>query len=693
MMAEIVIRKGYIQRKTKQIIYYMETIHESLIVKAKTLSEAQQKYKEIIHDMYDYETPYEISTVKNVTFTSRLKIADAVMKATKIKEVRMKEIGTKNLNYDYVKEYKDFLQSDKQYGTCVIDNVVGLYQNTKLKMTRQWFINLCKQYYNIKKSSGLDAGLDVSDADIWDESDGVCSNCLLWICQKLDISMYGYDVNNQCFIKNISKNGSYEGLYYFCINDHMYLIKDPKLKQSMSHRALDKDDLIKSTMFKEEFESKNIFDDLEIYENIPINDISKYESCILMYMDRNDINDVFQSFIIEYNIVPSKIRAVNHKISRFEAIVKGIKYYFVVDPNSACKNESINYKTVRQLCKDHDIEFTNQSFTTFLNQKKALFFEGINSRVEFDRDFRRSILKKYKFKCAHCNEKVKQGDYANYNIDHIRPLSNGGTNDADNLQILCKQCHDDKCESEIENGMYKRISDTESSFNNEITNIIKSDLYKSFAFVESLAKTPDGAKVFTIDKNKCRTNILYYGKYDLPVFSVMDKVEKFVHTSDDVITSGLYYIESDNYIPLRGNGWYFNNVVDYCLKYNIIQPYQIKYVVRASLSVKADYYNKFIDECRSTLGDLFKLSINSMIGTFNINIEKNTITKTLGVVKGSYESYLHYFENYNNKRFLNSFEVNGETYYHMFEDVARTMAETESPLYNFIVQSENLVIH
>ena len=67
----------------------------------------------------------------------------------------------------------------------------------------------------------------------------------------------------------------------------------------------------------------------------------------------------------------------------------------------------------------------------------------------------------------------------------------------------------------------------------------------------------------------------------------MDSVKKY----DGECGAGLYYIESDNYIPLRGNGWYYYPIVGYCLKEKIIEPYQIKYVVLSSLSMPANYYN------------------------------------------------------------------------------------------------------
>lgn len=41
--------------------------------------------------------------------------------------------------------------------------------------------------------------------------------------------------------------------------------------------------------------------------------------------------------------------------------------------------------------------------------------------------------------CLHCKAKgiVKLGE----ELDHIVPISKGGSNDHDNLQMLCKECH------------------------------------------------------------------------------------------------------------------------------------------------------------------------------------------------------------------------------------------------------------
>ncbi len=100
--------------------------------------------------------------------------------------------------------------------------------------------------------------------------------------------------------------------------------------------------------------------------------------------------------------------------------------------------------------------------------------------------------------------------------------------------------------------------------------------------------------LFTIDINKCRKNILCYGEFDCSVFTVFDKVEQFKGTK---IKPGLYYVESDNYMPLRGNGWYYHIMIWYCLENNNIKLDNIKYVIKSSLSLPKNYYNKLFDHC------------------------------------------------------------------------------------------------
>lgn len=50
----------------------------------------------------------------------------------------------------------------------------------------------------------------------------------------------------------------------------------------------------------------------------------------------------------------------------------------------------------------------------------------------------KQLLPKYRFECLYCRSKE------NLTIDHIKPVSRGGTDDIKNLQILCKSCNSRK---------------------------------------------------------------------------------------------------------------------------------------------------------------------------------------------------------------------------------------------------------
>lgn len=55
---------------------------------------------------------------------------------------------------------------------------------------------------------------------------------------------------------------------------------------------------------------------------------------------------------------------------------------------------------------------------------------------------RKVVLARDKFLCQAClkNGRVTQGNH----VDHINPKAKGGTDDLDNLQCLCAECHEAK---------------------------------------------------------------------------------------------------------------------------------------------------------------------------------------------------------------------------------------------------------
>jgi len=282
-------------------------------------------------------------------------------------------------------------------------------------------------------------------------------------------------------------------------------------------------------------------------------------------------------------------------------------------------------------------------------------------------------------------------------IDHIVPLAIGGNNENDNVQVLCKGCHFEKTQTEKENG-YVKISDTESSFNNEVLNIMNSNLNNSYAFIEKVEEhTPDNkfkkiksmtqkpAKIFNIDINKSRKNNLFYGENEYCLFTVMDKAEPY----RGLKTSGLFYVETTAYFPLRGNGWYYLPIIKYCLENSIIRESDIKYVIYSSLTISKDYYNDFITYIYKTCPEFSKLGINSMVGCFKVKAKEQW--QTMAITTSPNEAFECYLKD--NGSFINSRMIDNIRYYQAYKSYYTTKQETEAPIYDQILQNEAIELH
>ena len=61
-------------------------------------------------------------------------------------------------------------------------------------------------------------------------------------------------------------------------------------------------------------------------------------------------------------------------------------------------------------------------------------------RIRFSKEQRKQVLERSNYHCLCCGKKLELGD-EDCTIDHVIPLSRGGTNDIDNLVTLCFDCN------------------------------------------------------------------------------------------------------------------------------------------------------------------------------------------------------------------------------------------------------------
>ena len=65
---------------------------------------------------------------------------------------------------------------------------------------------------------------------------------------------------------------------------------------------------------------------------------------------------------------------------------------------------------------------------------------GTKKKRKVTESTKKHVASEQKWKCKSCNELLD----STYEIDHVKPLYKGGSNDFSNLQALCRNCHGKK---------------------------------------------------------------------------------------------------------------------------------------------------------------------------------------------------------------------------------------------------------
>ena len=721
-----------------------ELIRDSQVIKAKSLKQAQEKFRD--EAVKKFSTNNNGSNNRKKTSDSPEHIEESVENIEFIDEVD--ETGLKPqkpatmflkaaspMVYTWTKEERKYLNFD---GHCVEDNLVGVYGPLIKKFTKPKLIELASNYYN----------------DDWTSEMGFTPNCIMHICRHFGICMYAYDIMNTCFLKYVishDRKNNYPALFYYAIDNHMYLVKDSTKCKSLTEKAKDTHSF--NTSLVEKDKANNPFLTLPIIENIDISTIKSYDSCIVIYNreGKNDINDIFEQCLSLYGVPLSKsIHANKSQITRFEYELDNKIYIICHDPNDS----NCNWAIVQKLCKKHDVEFRNQTFPAFITELKDNLINKPVERPDHKKEDRDAILKRFNNKC---NGECKGIINDRFEIDHIKPIAQGGKNDDDNLQVLCPSCHKDKTKSEQEDGSYIKIVETESSFNQQVQKLMDSDLSYRYAFIEHMKPLPPSEeeflndsnlmraqeaykrklrestkmnddeietlikkcdwallekkkkpqpKIFNLDINKCRKNNLYYSKYNLPTFSVMDSIKEY----NKELVDGVYYVETEQYFPMRGNGLYSRPMIEKCLSSNLITHDNIKYVIESNITIQPKYYNEFIDLCQTNLIkddeiielynkynikhddiDFRKLGPNVMIGRFKPNLNKNSRWKSICITSNTCEAYEQFLEN--KAYFIEVIKINDIKYFHVYKEIMKTNMETEKPIYDQILDLEAISLY
>jgi hypothetical protein len=471
----------------------------------------------------------------------------------------------------------------------------------------------------------------------WKASDGITTAMLHHYCSEKNISMLAFDQRDRLIKKHTCKTTNedvddnpaakkgtgkgYKAIIYYCAVGHMYLVSEHDAKMSLTrmfaendgvHRVLSTGGSATAKAKQDEIQYINISDvccDAESIEDEfqAIMDLPENSHIIC---DESNLLEHLQHYVATYNKMPRIKMSGLRKVSQI-SFDKKVMY----------AQHTINHLVIQKACKAAEIPFTHQSFGTMLITTLKKYFK---SKREFIApEVKAELLEKQNDQCKGCGEVAGE----KCQVDHIRPLSNGGDNSSKNLQVLCVSCHRAKTMQEHNSCDHIQVDDYRSYYSINTFKMIKSKFFKKVQFCEYLNGVPNnyvdlGYKLLSVDMNKCRRNIWLHSKFNYCVYCPLDKVVKF----DGEVKDGWYYVESDNHLPLRKNGFYSRPMIEYCLQEKIISHKNIKYQWLPSFTIPWTYFQGFVQYLLNLFAgdpDNQKLAINSMIGLF-------------GRVRGSY---------------------------------------------------------
>lgn len=640
-----------------------------------------------------------------------------------IQKVPMKNAVT--LHREWLKYAEGIHQKsfEDMNGQCVYELLVEHWTSKRWPtLTKQVLFDLFDNYV---QSQGAEYLKNEPFNGRFTMESGVNADMLLHVCHKKNISLYGFDSKENCFVKFLSDTRNHKPVAFYCADQHMYLLTDPKVIASIAAAQKAEKNMVVSSMLE--------MDRKEEQKEIAYMEASSFAEAMevsngIVYLRQQEITNEIHEYIRQTQHLPL-LTSHHHRI--VEARFKEKKLTVICDPNTT---DGYTWRQIKQICDKAGVPFKNQRIGGLIAALRKKFYQP--ERRVLTEEEKKTICEEQNMKCAKCGKEMKtkndenndeeqkpqqkkQKKQKSFEFDHIQPLANGGSNELENFQALCENCHLQKTMAERENGDFIKFDTIASTFNGESLKIIKSQLFRQWAFVEKLntkiekAPNPDEKKkkkktqkntldsymgveakpeapiqaIYKLDHTKCRRNLVMYGKYDYPMYSVMDYPT--VYEGGDIKT-GCYFVETTNYFPFRGNGWYPHPMVAEALEMGIINTNNISHQFLSSFSIKHDYFKQFAEyliDLTKPAG-LDKLVVNSLVGCWGIqNTELEHIEMTLCKYKASEELA-------RDGVFVSSRNLNeSTTLYSIVEKKTVNKDDMTLPIYNQIIAMEAMELY
>ena len=391
------------------------------------------------------------------------------------------------------------------------------------------------------------------------EGEGFSTRQLAFMCVDIQLNMYALDHDSKCFLKvtqfsgdvwprGQSGNVRHHPLVFYAFNKHKYLITHPESIKSIAESCKDAsdsrsfqttDEVISEALPIFGADERSVKDLLEAEEGHYIFEKDSLEEEVFEYMQSTDLSPMIQlrdNKIIGFTVStvsqpkPLPPPPVKPKRNEFEKGKKGqpgydsairkyeklktdhekakiafrststdkknITHRFSCNPNFL---EGFPHEAVEQVCKAVNIPFHNQG----LGALALELCKEKRAEVPVPLESKEKLFEEQEGKCANpsCQTEIILCGKSCH-CDHIIPRADGGSNDLDNLQLLCVTCHLEKCAEEKEGGYGNFCPDYHSQFAPSVYEHILPHIHP-LAFVEIVPqKVPEESKKETKTKSK-----------------------------------------------------------------------------------------------------------------------------------------------------------------------------------------------
>lgn len=267
------------------------------------------------------------------------------------KVISKDELKQKNINIDDIAMYRAlplkymFLENKADLnsgnGECVYD-VLQKYYN----ISREEALRIFNEG---NKGKLLDGFVDEQTLTF---EDGVSTKQLTYLAQKKRFSLYALDIQEKVFCKYLDPLRKKPALIYYMANSHMYPVLDVETRNHII--KVNRETKAISTFFtSENTKDENRFT-LPIFENIEVEELTKYRNCNIIY-NNNSLNKIFIKLYVLHRTI-------------YKHIVKRSKIVKIEFDNNVWLLVNPHWKTVQLNCAKFDIPFTNQSLPELAQQ-------------------------------------------------------------------------------------------------------------------------------------------------------------------------------------------------------------------------------------------------------------------------------------------------------------------------------------